>query len=112
MYALTIDERHDAQDSYRQCLWAYRIGRVRPTLREIVAEAARDAGLRVDDLTGESRTAPIVDARQQYMYRAAKLTTRSLPQIGAFINRHHSTVIHGIRAYAKRHNLPDARCGV
>jgi hypothetical protein len=50
------------------------------------------------DLRSQRRTAKIVEPRQIAMYLAAKITEKSLPQIGnALGGRDHTTVLHGVR---------------
>lgn len=59
-------------------------------------------GLSKADLRGPSRQRYIAHARQEFMYLANK-AGRSLPQIGLFLGgRHHTTVLHGVRAHEGR----------
>jgi len=47
-------------------------------------------------ITGTCRKKPIVLARHLFCYTCKKHTDLTLMQIGNFINRHHSTVIHSL----------------
>lgn len=71
------------------------------TARQITREVARRCGLRMADIMGPQTTAKIARARQIVMLacHAAGLTTT---EIGKFLSRDHSTVIHGIRAEKAR----------
>ncbi len=53
-----------------------------------------------------ARTAPIIAARHEVMYRLAAETAMSLPQIGRKLGRDHTSVLHGIRVHARRRGLP------
>ncbi len=70
---------------------------------ELTADQIMDAtseyfGLTVDDLTGQSRSRVLVNARQVAMYLCRELTDLSLPRIGqAFGGRDHTTVMHADR---------------
>lgn len=47
-----------------------------------------------DELLSDSRRAHIVRARRELMWRLWSEQHLSLPQIGALLNRHHTTVLH------------------
>lgn len=53
------------------------------------------------DFTSQRRTAYICKARQVAMYLARTLTPRSLPEIGRYMQRDHTTVISGVRKITK-----------
>lgn len=82
-------------------------------LVELAAAVAAEHGLALGDLRGPDRTARIVLARQHFMWLARQpafpggAPQYSLPEIGAFLYRDHTTVLHGAREHAKR--LADAR---
>lgn len=65
--------------------------------RYILGQVAADCGLLASDLVGDSRTAPIVAARQQAMWLCARDTHLSLPAIGKLFKRDHTTVLHAVR---------------
>lgn len=77
--------------------------RRRLTMREIIEEVALKYGVRVIDMKSSRRTRDLVVPRQEAMYRCAKETMCSLPQIGrAFGGRDHTTVLHSVRMHEKR----------
>jgi len=51
------------------------------------------------ELRSERRTARLAHARQAFFYWSKQLTPCSFPQIGDFIGKDHTTVIHGARVY-------------
>ncbi|WP_166649255.1 chromosomal replication initiator protein DnaA [Naumannella halotolerans] len=68
------------------------------TAGTIIAETADYFGISVEDLTGQSRTHALVNARQIAMYLCRELTDLSLPKIGQqFGGRDHTTVMHSER---------------
>lgn len=71
-------------------------------MRALVAEVAAQHGIGPRDILGEDRRRSIAHPRQEAMYRARHELQQSLPQIGAFFNRDHTTVLHGVREHAKR----------
>lgn len=73
----------------------YRPGRI---IREVAAKYGRT----VDELTGPLRWRSIAWARQEAMFRLRNETTLSYPDIGRRLNRDHTTILHGVRAHAKR----------
>lgn len=76
------------------------------TMREIIAEVARETGVRVEVLrrpVGTFEPRAIAHARQYAMWRMRQETTQSLPQIGRFLGgRDHTTVLYGVRRHAQR----------
>jgi chromosomal replication initiation ATPase DnaA len=80
----------------------------------IIAEVARRRGLTAADLTGTGRWRDVARPRQEAMWlmrqvrRADGSRRYSLPEIGRALGyRDHTTVLHGVRAHAKRHGLPE-----
>lgn len=71
-------------------------------LRAILDTVAFVHGVTADDLKGPARARAIVRPRQRFMYEAGNLGRWSWPQIGGFVNRDHTTAIHGARAHARR----------
>lgn len=67
-------------------------------LREVAAKHEMAPGL----VRSENCWRAVAVARQEFMWRARKETRFSLPQIGAFIGRDHTTVLHGIRRHEER----------
>lgn len=73
----------------------------RTTVAEAISTVSAATGVTESMILGYSRTARIVRARQLAMYkaRAAGLT---LEQIGAHMNRDHTTVLAGVKAISRR----------
>lgn len=73
-------------------------GAPRVLVSEIRDAVAAEFSLRAADLTGSRRSVGIARPRQLAMHIAARLTSRSLAEIGRlFGGRDHSTVIHAVR---------------
>lgn len=80
-----------------------------PRAREIVTRAAQQHGITVAELLGRSQELRIAHARQQAyaeLYALRDPQTEgaryTLPAIGRIFGRDHSTVLHGVRAHARR----------
>jgi chromosomal replication initiator protein len=68
-------------------------------VRRVIKATAEHFGTTPDDLVSAGRTKPLTRRRQVAMYVARKMTGRSLFFIGRKIgDRHHTTVLHGVRA--------------
>lgn len=89
----------------------------RPTrfaMREIVAEVAARHQLHPRDLTGPMRFKSICAARFEAMwliYQERHPDGRrvySLPQVGAFFNRDHTTVLNALRRHEQRNAMARA----
>ena len=52
-------------------------------------------------VTGNSREAPLVKCRREVYYRLRTELGMSLSQIGLKLNKDHTSVLHGVREYAK-----------
>jgi chromosomal replication initiator protein len=73
--------------------------RGRILVRRVIKATAEHFGTTPDDLVSARRTRPLARRRQVAMYVARKMTGRSLLFIGRKIgDRHHTTVLHGVRA--------------
>jgi chromosomal replication initiation ATPase DnaA len=73
--------------------------RGRILVRRVIKATAEHFGTTPDDLLSARRTRLLIRRRQVAMYVARKMTGRSLFFIGRKIgNRHHTTVLHGVRA--------------
>lgn len=67
------------------------------TMREISEAVAARYGLPIEQLKGPDRKRSVAWARQE-AFDAIYATGRySLPQIGRYFNRDHTTVLHGVR---------------
>lgn len=69
---------------------------------EMAAEVAAATGVTVEALRGPRRIAEVAQPRQALMHRA-HAAGRGLSQIGRWLRRDHTTVLHGIRAHEKRY---------
>lgn len=69
---------------------------------EVVDLAASFYGIESADIYGRTRTAKIAEARQIVMFVLRERQRRTLFEIGAILNRDHSTVHHGIETIRKR----------
>jgi|GEM_PF-3380964 len=72
-------------------------------LLPFVEEVAQRHGLTPKQVTGGARIAIVSSVRQEAMWTLRQKTKASFPSIGmALGGRHHTTVIHGIRAFEHR----------
>jgi hypothetical protein len=72
----------------------------------ILAVMSRHHGIPAEDISGQRRTRPLVHLRQEVMFIAKYLTTRSLPEIARVLGgRDHTTILHGVKAVALRNDL-------
>ncbi|MBQ3707063.1 MAG: chromosomal replication initiator protein DnaA [Clostridia bacterium] len=65
---------------------------VTETVNRIIADVAAHYGVGPDDILGKDRKKNIQTARNVSMYLVRNMTSASLPQIGVYFNRDHSTV--------------------
>ena len=80
---------------------------IRQHWRDIVRQVCAKHGLHIDDLTGPRRSKKVSYPRQEAMYRMRMETPLSYPAIGARLgDRDHTTVMHGVKAHAKRTGAP------
>lgn len=68
------------------------------SMAEIIGEVCAEFGVSEAALKSTNKTRFLCGARWQFMSRAYATGKFSLPQIGRFINRDHTTVLYGIRA--------------
>ncbi|MGF3022626.1 helix-turn-helix domain-containing protein [Methylobacterium aquaticum] len=68
------------------------------TIRHVAVIVAQDYGTSLAQMRGPARKSVDVTPRQIAMYLAHHLIGRSLPAIGRYFNRGHTTVLHAIRA--------------
>ncbi len=85
-------------------LWKGRI-KVRETMSSILDAVSLRYGVSIADLKGPARYRTIAWPRQEAMWRMVETGRVSLPQIGAFLNRDHTTILHGWRQHGKRNGL-------
>lgn len=67
-----------------------------PTPGLILEEVSRFYAIPTERIKSSARTKDVVIPRQVTEYLIRKLTDKSLPEIGAFLNQHHTTVLYGI----------------
>lgn len=72
-----------------------------PRVRLYACIAAANHGTTINRVMGQSRSRPEVQARWEVM-RRLRDDGFSLPQIGAWMDRDHSTVLYGIRRAGER----------
>lgn len=75
--------------------------------RNIAGQVARRHGLSLHHLQVKTRRPEIAHIRQEAMFFMRRMTDLSLQQIADVfqIGLHHSTVLHGCRAYERRSNI-------
>lgn len=73
----------------------------RSALHRIVDKIAEETGIERTAIMGGRRTKGAVRARQLAMKVAYDYTPLSLPDVGRFFHRDHTTVLHAIRAVDK-----------
>lgn len=89
-------------------LWKGDFARAPLNLRSILNATADKHGVLASDILGLARCRKIAHARQEFMWAAYQPMNKdgthrfSLPKIGGFLGRDHTSVLHGVRAHAKR----------
>lgn len=73
----------------------------RPSIREMVVIVSATHLKPYKDLLGPSRRAELCRLREQIYYEAARHGF-SLPQIGRVFNRHHTSILSGLRNEQRR----------
>jgi chromosomal replication initiation ATPase DnaA len=74
-----------------------------PTFDKIAERVCRAFKVSLLDLLSDKQDRPVANCRQAFCYWAVRRTGASTVQIGKFLARDHSTVLHGKRTYvAKR----------
>ena len=69
----------------------------RQTMWDITKAIANRAGISMVDIRGAGREKRFVEARHAAFMKIRKTLGRSLPEIGKFFNRDHSTVMYALR---------------
>jgi chromosomal replication initiator protein len=75
----------------------YKKPREHITVQSIIEVVAETFNMDTDTLKGKKRASRINHARQIAMFLAREMTESSLPQIGDFFGRSHTTVLHGCK---------------
>jgi len=76
-----------------------------PTMAEIARATAAKYDMDVHMLRSRQKTSLIVRPRQEAIYRCCTETTHSLPEIGNFFGRDHTTIMAARDAHARRMGL-------
>jgi chromosomal replication initiation ATPase DnaA len=76
----------------------------RLAIDKIIEKVCESHQIRREDLLSDRRTARFTRPRQQVMF-LAKRAGFTPSAIGRKLNRDHTTVLHGIKSHAQRHNL-------
>lgn len=74
---------------------------MRPTAELILEETASFYNIEADKILGNTKTKDIILPRQIAMYLIRDLTELSFPEIGRFMGRDHTTVMHSIKKIEK-----------
>jgi chromosomal replication initiator protein len=72
------------------------------TMKEIAQEVCLKRGVSMEQLRGPRRTRDIAWPRQEAMWQMVEAGRWSLPQIGRFFHRDHTSILHGRRRHAAR----------
>jgi hypothetical protein len=78
-------------------------------LQAILADVGLTRRMSEQAIRGRHRIARIINARQEFYYRAAKETALSYDTIGAFFGRDSSTIRDGISVHCERYGLDHPR---
>lgn len=76
----------------------------RPPIFALAARIAQRSGIPTAKLYGHGKSDPVVHARQ-LAYEAAFLQHYSIGEISREFGKHHTTIMHGIRAVEKRRDM-------
>jgi len=69
--------------------------------RRVVKEVSEKRGVAVRDMMIQRRNIDFVMARYEVYWRLREETRWSMPQIGRFVGRDHTTILNGLRVYAE-----------
>ncbi len=68
-----------------------------------IREVCEEAGVAYDDVMGKNKTRKVCAVRQRLFYEFREMGM-SLPDIGRFFGRDHTTVLHGVNMEKERRN--------
>lgn len=71
-------------------------------MRAIARAVAARHRMTLDEMMSASRVRRLARARQEAMYLMVKAERWSLPRIGMFFGKDHTTILHGARAHERR----------
>ena len=101
------NRHHGIQAALKAVIGAYRRASVprshllTEAIQQIIAEVARIHGIEVAWIMSHNRLPVVVVARFECYWRLRRLN-QSYPAIGKITNRHHSSVIGGVRSFERR----------
>ena len=72
-----------------------------PRWKEILRETCAKYKIHPEEVLGKSREWPLIYCRREVYYRLRTELGMSLNQIGLKLNKDHTSVLHGVREYAK-----------
>jgi len=78
---------------------------LQPRWKKIVNEVAKKHDIPFRVIMSDRRSYNIVRARQECYWQLYTETTMSMPLIGRVTNRHHTSILHGIRRHCEKHGL-------
>ena len=93
---------HTMTASFAPMVWEIFGATQETTLRQIVLDVARAKGVHRNHIMGRRRLKHYAIARQEVMRRAYETGLFSYEEIGVFLGRDHTTVMHGIKAAQSR----------
>jgi hypothetical protein len=67
------------------------------TMQELACQVAQSHGITPNELKGPCRSANLVEARQEFCVNAYNNLSKTLPQIGRFLSRDHTTILYYLR---------------
>ena len=67
--------------------------------KSIADQVCKKRGVPIELIRGDGRAKPVCAARHELCYRLYTETGMSLPQVGRFLSKDHSTVLHSVRRY-------------
>ena len=79
-----------------------RDGALTPSLNTIVAEVCAKYGVSWRELISQRRWKPLVHARHEVYWRCITETSASYSRVGRFMNRDHTTIMHGVKVHGQR----------
>lgn len=72
------------------------------SMRDAAALVISRHKITMEELTGHSRKARLLPARDDFVWYCRRSLRKSFPQIGKFLNRHHTSILHYERRVERR----------
>lgn len=70
-----------------------------PTVRKIIAAVSEQSGFTPQQISGDGRAREVTQARHVAFHLAYLYAGKNLTHIGRLFNKHHTTILHGLKAY-------------